>query len=97
VDAPLGGYADITFIPPDGCAFVRWEITGDGNKLSDPNSVKTLVSINSAGTLTAIYRGGCCVVGGVLLPTNSLTVLAPYLAMIGLIAATAVAIKKRRN
>ena len=86
-----------TFIPPDGCAFVRWEITGAGNKLEDPNSVKTRVDIRSAGTLTAIYRGGCCSVGGVVVPANTYLTLAPYLALIGLIVTAAVAAKKCRN
>jgi len=36
-------------------------------------------------------------VGGVVLPTNTLTILAPYLAMIGLVATAAIAVKKRRN
>ena len=38
-------------------------------------------------------------VGGVVLPTNSLTVLAPYLALVGLVATLpiAYAVKKRRN
>jgi len=96
VDAPFGE-ARATFIPPDGCEFVRWEITGEGNKLAEPNSVSTRVDIMSTGTLTAIYRGGCCGVGGVVLPTNTYMTLAPYLAVIGLVAAAAVAVKRRRN
>jgi hypothetical protein len=36
-------------------------------------------------------------VGGVVVPTNTFTVLAPYLAVIGLVATTAIAVKKRRN
>lgn len=37
-------------------------------------------------------------VGGVVLPINGVAILAPYLALIGLVAATAaVAMKKRRN
>jgi len=36
-------------------------------------------------------------VGGVVLPTNTLTVLVPYFVVIGLVATAAVAIKKRRN
>jgi hypothetical protein len=36
-------------------------------------------------------------VGGVVLPTNSLAVLAPYLAMIGLVATAGVVVKKRRQ
>ena len=36
-------------------------------------------------------------VGGVLMPTNTLAVLVPYLTVIGLVATVAVAIKKRRN
>jgi len=37
-------------------------------------------------------------VGGVVVPTNTYMTLAPYLAVIGLVATTAgVAIKKRRN
>lgn len=35
-------------------------------------------------------------VGGVVLPTNTLTVLAPYLAVIGLVATAAVAVKRKR-
>ena len=36
-------------------------------------------------------------VGGVVLPTNSFLVLAPYLALIGLVATAGVAVKKRRS
>jgi len=36
-------------------------------------------------------------VGGVVMPTNTFMALAPYLAMIGLFATAAVAVKKRRN
>jgi len=50
-------------------------------------------------TVTAIYQkiGQSAYVGGVVLPTNNLTMLAPYLATIGLVATTVVAIKKRRR
>jgi hypothetical protein len=36
-------------------------------------------------------------VGGVVLPTNTFMIFAPYLALIGLVATAAVAVKKRRN
>jgi len=36
-------------------------------------------------------------VGGIVLPTNTYLTLAPYLAVIGLVATVAVAVKKRRN
>jgi hypothetical protein len=36
-------------------------------------------------------------VGGVVLPTNTFVILAPYLAVIGLVATTAVAVRKRRQ
>ena len=48
----------------------------------------------SGQTTTTMTRAA---VGGVTLPANSLTVLAPYLTMIGLVATVAVAVRKRRN
>ncbi len=51
-----------------------------------------------AGDDAAFRTYGSTSVGGVVLPTNSLTVLAPYLAMIGLVAvAGTVYVTKRRR
>jgi len=52
-----------------------------------------------ARAITAIYQkiGLRAYVGGVVMPTNIFMILAPYLAVIGLVATAAVAIKKRRN
>ena len=95
----LAGFHRVRFIPPAGFYFVKWESSGvtTSNEESNPNDV-TFPPGNDP-TITAVYQrnGLPAYVGGVVLPTNNLTVLAPYLAMIGLVATAAVAAKKRRN
>ena len=63
----------------------------------DPKSARTTAKIEGDGVIIAVYQRGRGYVGGVVLPTNTFMTLAPYLAVVGLVATTAVAIKKRRN
>jgi hypothetical protein len=92
--------AQVTANPPAGCSFVKWEkVSGDYLYIvSDPNAQTITIHVDGDGTLRAVFKGGCCSVGGAVAPTNTLTVLAPYLAMIGLvtIAATVYVIKRER-
>lgn len=87
----------ITYNPPLGYVFVRWEHSTDVT-LSDHNSQSTTATFTwAASSLTAIYTRNSSV-GGVVAETNTLAVLTPYLVAIGLVATTAaVAVKKRRN
>ena len=78
------------------CSFVRWETSG-GVTVNDPTQRITRISITGDGTLTAVYNCGPSV-GGVAAPVNPLITLAPYLAVIGLVAVAAtVTVKKRRK
>jgi len=89
-----------------GCEFVMWEVEGQLG-VSNPNAMETKLTVNGDGTLRVVYRDRgtietCCPewrgVGGVVVPTNAYMTLAPYLAVIGLVAVAAtVAAKKRRK
>ena len=73
-------------------SFVRWETSGDVS-VSDPNSETTKVTVKGSGTLNAIYESDQAdppSVGGRLMPVNRLAVLAPYLALLGVIAVAVV-------
>ena len=64
----------------------------------DPKSARTTANIQGDGVIIAVYQRGRGYVGGVVGPTNTYITLAPYLAVIGLVAVAAtVAVKKRRN
>lgn len=63
--------------------------------VSNANAQSTQLTVSdSGGVLTAVYG---ITVGGAVVPTNTLTGLAPYLATIGLVAATVLAIKRKRR
>jgi len=87
----------IRFDPPPGCVFVRWEVTGTANTVKEPSAQATELHVDYPGTLTAVFRGTCCSVGGVVMPTSTYMTVAPYLAVIGLVVTAAVAVKKRRD
>jgi hypothetical protein len=100
---PAGDHK-IRFIPPPGFYFVAWEVDGvyrpfEHTELNLYGSAAGLGHPDDP-TVTAIYQkiGQSAYVGGVVMPTNTFMILMPYLALIGLVAATAtVAIKKRRS
>jgi len=104
----LAGTHMISFIPPVGFYWVALEIvapTGKDTIVVNPflfertPRVPCLISEEDP-TVTAVYQqiGLPAYVGGVLLPTSTYAIFAPYLAVICLVAAAAaVAVKKRRN
>ena len=83
--------------PPAGCSFVRWEVAGGNIIVRDPKAQTAMVRVDSAGNLRAVYSAGCCRVGGVIAPTNALITIAPYLALISLVATTGVAATVKRK
>ena len=91
------GYSLEYFLPSTECSFVRWETSG-GVTVNDPTQRITRINIAGDGTLTAVYSCGR-LVGGVVTSVNPLMALAPYFALIGLVATLpiAYAVKKRRN
>jgi hypothetical protein len=86
---------------PSGCEFVKWEFEGgvDMGAPASAGAVQTFVMyVTGDGVLRQVNQGtSCCGVGGVAVPTNTLAVLAPYLALIGLVATAGVAVKKRKT
>ena len=89
----------VTANPPAGCSFVRWEPMGPIT-IQDPNAQTTIFIVTNDIGVRAVFTGTCCArVGGVVQPTDMLAVLAPYLALIGLVttAGIAVAVKRRRK
>jgi len=96
---PPGSSFQIGFNPPKGCSFVRWEVVSGNVVIGDPNAQTTTITIHSDASIRAISKGTCCAaVGGVVLPTNNLTVLAPYLALLGLVTTgTVVAARRKRK
>ena len=100
--ATLGENHQITYNPAPGYSFVRWEIVATGTPASyvgDPNAKATYVHLDSSTTLRAVYTGsGQGVVGGEFVSVNKPAVFAPYLALLGLVAAftlIAVVFKKK--
>jgi hypothetical protein len=89
---------DITFNAPPGYYFVKWETTGSVI-VANSNAQTTTLTINGDGSVTAVYSNGSSPsVGGVITPTNTLLILSPYLALIGLVAtASTVYIMNRRH
>jgi PKD repeat protein len=88
------------YTPAVSTSFVRWEIAGDVS-VSDPTSEATRVIVKGSGTLTAIYtseQGYSPAVGGQLMFVNKFAILAPYLALGGLIGvgSTLYTMRKRR-
>ena len=55
--------------------------------------------VQGEGTLRVVYRGTCCGSVGGVVPTSTYMTLAPYFALIGLVATLpfAYAVKKRRD
>jgi hypothetical protein len=90
------GSWSLAYTPAPGYYFVKWQVVGP-IVIADPNAQSTTFTLTGDGTITAIYSNRPPSVGGVAVPTNTFMILAPYLAMIGLIATAAIAIKKRRN
>jgi len=86
----------IRFLLVPGCDFVAWEVEGSLD-VRDKKSLDTFLTANGDGTLRVVYRGTCCRYVGGVVPTNTYMALAPYLAVIGLIATAAVAVRKRRD
>jgi len=81
---------------------------GQGNAVQDAKRDydRSFTGGSLAGLTTPTFYGDILIraviepvggVGGVVLPTNTLAVLVPYLAVIGLVATATVAVKKRRN
>ncbi len=91
------GLHSIRYNPAAGWVFVRWESSGPVT-VSDVNAQSTQLTVaGSDGVLTAVYGSAPATVGGVVLPYNPLTVLAPYLTAIDLVAVAAtVYVTKRR-
>jgi len=94
------GTYNLKYLPAAGYFFVRWETIAPAVTFSDPGANPTQVKFAAGavgGTIVAVYQQTGLSVGGVLMPTNTSMVLAPYLAAIGLIATTAaIALKKRK-
>jgi len=87
----------ITAVLVPGCDFVMWELEGP-LVVRSTKELDTLLTVNGdGGTLRLVYKGTCCRYVGGVVPTNSYMALAPYLAVIGLIATAAVAVRKRRD
>jgi hypothetical protein len=98
VGLQLQNYA-ITYNPAAGYFFLRWETSGQVS-VSNTNTQTTTLTVTAGdinNKVQAIYTLSPRLVGGVIVPTNTLTVLAPYLAMIGLVTVAAtVYVTKRR-
>jgi len=98
-----GGKHVFRFIPPPGYFFVAWEVNGEFRPFENTpvHEYGPEAGLGHEGdpTIVAVYQrnGLPAYVGGVVLPTNTWAIFAPYLAMIGLVASAAVAAKKRRN
>jgi hypothetical protein len=93
---PNAGSYTIIYNPAESYNFVKWETTG-GVTVTNPNIQSTTMNVEGDGTVTAVYIVSAPV-GGVATPTNKLEILAPYLALAGLIAAvSAVYVIKRRK
>jgi hypothetical protein len=83
--------------------FLNWEVTG-GVSVTDPNLWDTGMSCTGDGTLTAVYQYApapwpSAPVGGVVMPANTLAIVAPWLAVIGLVGCigTAVVVARKRR
>jgi hypothetical protein len=54
--------------------------------------------VTGDGVLRQVNQGtSCCGVGGVIVPTNTYATLAPYLAVIGLVATAATVYVRKRE
>lgn len=95
------GYS-LTYVAHSGYVFVKWETSG-ALTVGDPNAVDTTATISGDdGTLTAVYKVRSAPsnptqhVGGELFTANKPAILAPYLALISVVAVAAVVIKHRK-
>jgi hypothetical protein len=98
-EAPSGSF-QITYNPASGFRFVRWETEG-GLSFDNSNSQTTTVNLQQETgevTIIAVYEFATPV-GGVVLPTSKLEIVAPFAALAGLIVAvsTVVVVKRRRD
>jgi len=86
----------VTYNPASGFRFVRWENEGIVS-FDDPNSQTTQAHIQDVGdvTIRAVYES--IPVGGIAIPVNKLAILAPYLALMGLVGAVTAALAVRRR
>lgn len=84
----------ITYNPAAGYYFVKWETTG-GSTVTNPNTQTTTLNVDGTATVSAVYSTRA--VGGVIIPTNTLAVLAPYLALMGLVVTTGVVVAVKRR
>ena len=89
----FAGSFNIEYTAAAGYVFVRWTTAG-GVSVSGAYNSATTVTVTADGTLTAIYKSS---VGGVVTPVSTLMVLSPYLALIGLVAATTIAAVKTKR
>jgi len=94
------GQVQIQYYPAAGYYFVKWESSTTQITFANINMNPTTVTLGTGaadGIITAVYQQAGLSVGGVILPANTYMTLVPYLVMIGLVATTAIAIRKRRN
>jgi len=87
----------ITYNPASGFRFVRWENEGLVS-FDDAGSRTTLARVlTDVGdvTIRAVYES--IPVGGIAIPVNKLAILAPYLALMGLVGAVTAALAVRRR
>ena len=80
---------------------MKWKTSGDIT-VADPNSIATTATVAGSGTLAAVYRLPITPVskpvGGLVMSTNKLEILTPYLALAGrVIAVSAVAVVRKRS
>ena len=97
----LPGIYSLTYYPAANY-FVKWLSSTPAITFGNPTSASTMVSIApdaGEGTITAIYQqlGSGSSVGGVIVPTNTLAALAPYLALIGLVTTAGIAVAVKRK
>jgi hypothetical protein len=84
---------------PDVVTIPQTTLNGERIKLSLNTDQPVTIYFDGAATpsvLNTISPPGATV-GGVIISTNTITILAPYFAAIGLVTTTAVAVKKRRT
>jgi hypothetical protein len=95
--APFSSPSTVTYYPAAGYKFVRWE--SSDLTIGDPYSPSTTIeAAGHAPVLTAIYQKAQAV-GGISTPINKIEILAPYIALAGLIIAvsTVYVIKRRQD
>jgi len=88
----------IQYVPEPGYFFHRWQTEGEV-AVSNPNANPTTMTIRGDGALRVIYGRAQLPpsVGGLILPTNPFTALAPFVPVIGLLVTTAIAVNRKRR